>query len=424
MRLTHGLGPALQTEVEATLDQRLSPTSSAPLGVAFSGGSDSLALLLSADAWARRVGRKLLVLHVDHGLQAAAAGWARRCADVAQSLGHPFVRLAWTGPKPERGVPAAARAARHRLIADAAREAGARVVLMGHTADDLAESAAMRAAGSSTPDPKTWSPSPAWPEGRGLFLLRPLLGLRRADLRTALAGAGWSWIEDPANANLAYARARARRDQPPPPRAPPATPDIRPLAGQAAEPWPGVLSLPRGALRGEPAAGVFVGVAALCAGGGARPPTPATRRRLAEALAGDRSVAATLAGARIEADADRVLFFREAGEAARGGLAPLNLTPGVRQVWDGRFEIETQAPGLCVRRLAGLAKRLPRSAQTELQGVPAGARAALPVLVRVAEPETPLAIETVAARLTSLVLPRLHAACGLIEREPVAAPPP
>ena len=424
MRLTQGLRADLQAAVETILDQRLSLRSPAPLGVAFSGGSDSLALLLAAHAWARGAGRELLVLHVDHGLQARAADWARRCAEVAESLDRPFLRLVWTGPKPERGVPAAARAARHRLIADAAREVGARVVLMGHTADDLAESAAMRAGGSSTPDPKIWSPSPAWPEGRGLFLLRPMLGLRRADLRAALADAGWSWIEDPANANLAYARARARRAQPPPPQAPPATPDLRPLAEQAIEPWPGVLSLPRKALHSTPAAGVFVGVAALCASGGARPPTPAARQRLAEALAGDRSVAATLAGARIESNADHVLFFREAGEAARGGLAPLNLTPGVRQVWDGRFEIETQAPGLCVRRLAGLARRLPALAQAELKAVPASARGGLPILARMAEPDAPLAGEAAPARLTSLVLPRLHAACGLIEREPVVAPPP
>lgn len=420
MRLTQGLRPDLQTAIGAVLDRRLSRTSAAPVCVAFSGGGDSLALLIAADAWARSVGRDLLVLHVDHGLQADAADWARRCADVARRLDRRFVRRAWCGPKPPRGLPAAARAARHRLIAEAARTAGARVVLMGHTADDLAEAAAMRAAGSSTPDPKVWAPSPVWPAGRDVFLLRPLLGLRRGELREALVEGGWSWIEDPANADLAYARSRARRQRPVPPADAAPRPDPSGLAHQTREPWPGVLSLPRAALRRHPAADVFVGVAALCAGGGSRPPAPAARRRLAEALSGEGPVAATLAGARVAADAERVLFFREAGEAARGGLASRPLAPGVTEVWDGRFEIEAQAPGLCVRRLAGVARRLPPAARTALQEVPQAARGALPVWAKAADPLA-VSVDPALARATSLVLPRLQAACGLIDREPVAA---
>jgi tRNA(Ile)-lysidine synthase len=71
------------------------------------------------------------------------------------------------------------------------------VILMGHTADDRLEARAMRADGSTTPDPRAWSPSPAWPEGRGIFLLRPLLGLRRGEIRGWRDG-GESWSEAPA----------------------------------------------------------------------------------------------------------------------------------------------------------------------------------------------------------------------------------
>ena len=82
---------------------------------------------------------------------------------------------------------------------------------MGHTASDLAEAAAMRAEGSTTPSPREWAPSPAWPEGRGVFLLRPMLHLARGEIRAWLAARGQTWIEDPANADLFVEVARYQR---------------------------------------------------------------------------------------------------------------------------------------------------------------------------------------------------------------------
>ena len=197
----------LEQAVGDVLDRRLQARHPRPIAVALSGGGDSLALLLATAAWAERAGRELLVLTVDHGLRAESADWTRTCAATAQRLGLAFRALAWTGAKPASGLPAAARLARHRLLADAARQARARVILMGHTASDIREAVAMRAAGSTTPDPREWSPSPVWPQGRGLFLLRPMLGLGRAEIRDWLTARGETWIDDPANADPAYARA-------------------------------------------------------------------------------------------------------------------------------------------------------------------------------------------------------------------------
>ena len=66
---------ALPTALEV-LERRLDPGSPAPLAVAFSGGGDSLALLLAARAFAGRHGRRLAAVHVDHGLQPHSAAWA------------------------------------------------------------------------------------------------------------------------------------------------------------------------------------------------------------------------------------------------------------------------------------------------------------------------------------------------------------
>src|SRR5205814_800845 len=137
--------------------------------------------------------------------------WSRFAAAAAAKLGVAHRALVWRGDKPATGLPAAARAARHALLAAAARREGAAVILRGHTADDLMEAELMRRAGSSAPSPRVWAPSPAWPEGRGVFLLRPLLGHRRADLRELLTGLGERWIEDPANDDPRFARPLARR---------------------------------------------------------------------------------------------------------------------------------------------------------------------------------------------------------------------
>jgi tRNA(Ile)-lysidine synthase len=394
----------LEAAARQALDLHLRRDSRRPLAVGLSGGGDSLALTLIADAWARAMGRELVILTVDHGLQAGSAAWTDTCARTADRLGRPFGALAWTGGKPATGLPAAARLARHRLLAGAARAAGARVILLGHTADDVAEAGAMRAAGATTPDPRPWSPSPVWPEGRGLFVLRPLLSAHRAGLRQWLAARGEAWIDDPANTDPRYARSRARlagagEMSPRPAEGPLA------LAAQATE-QAGVISMPRADFRAAAPGDAhrLVALATVCAGGGERLPPSARVARAADAVRGSQPFVATLAGARIEADDTMVQVFREPGEAARGGLGPLQ-PPGV---WDGRFEI---AEGHEVRRLAGLARRLPPSQQEAVRSFPAAARGALPAHV-----DRDGAVTL--AGLNSLVGERLRAAAGLVQREP------
>jgi tRNA(Ile)-lysidine synthase len=402
----------LEERAGDVFDRRLLTHSPRPLAVALSGGGDSLALTLLVHAWALRANRPLLILTVDHGLQPASRDWAEACAVLARRLERPFRALSWTGDKPATGLPAAARRARHALLADAARAAGAQVLLMGHTADDLAEAAAMRAAGATMPDPREWAPSPVWPEGRELFVLRPLLGVARAELRGWLQSRGESWIEDPANADPRYARSRARLAG----AAPAArTPDPAPLglAAQVRE-QAGVLSLDRDLLRAAEAAEALrlTGLACVCAGGGERRPAGPRLARLAQRLRGAESFVATLAGARVEADDGEVRIFREAGEAARGGLAAAALMDQPA-VWDGRFELEGFAGE--IRALAGLAGRLPDSQRRALKALPSAARRGLPVIVdRDGVADCPV----LSGRARSLVMERLRAAAGLVPSEP------
>src|SRR5476649_772442 len=91
------------------LHRRLDRTSHAPLIVAFSGGGDSLALLIAAKAWADEAGRRVIAVTVDHRLQAAGAEWAAWCEARCRRLGVEHRTLAWTGDKPAAGLAAAAR---------------------------------------------------------------------------------------------------------------------------------------------------------------------------------------------------------------------------------------------------------------------------------------------------------------------------
>lgn len=403
--------------VRAVLDRRLRTDAGAPLVVGLSGGGDSLALTLIAADWARAHRRRLVVLTVDHGLRPDSLGWTQSCAALAARLGLEFRALHWTGEKPGQGLPAAARTARHRLLAGAARDLGARVILLGHTASDLDEAALMRASGSTTPSPREWAPSPVWPEGRDIFLLRPMLTLGRADIRDWLATREETWIEDPSNEDLHFARARARAAMTPKTVTAGAAPtdDLADLACAVFVDQAGVITIPRAALS-TPGASRLIAIASLCAAGTDRPPRRDRLERLAAWLNGRETVAATLCGARIEADAVEARFMREPGELLRSEAPPLDLHGA--GVWDGRFEIHATRQ-VRIEALAGHIAHLPPDQRDALHDVPARARGALPAVIDAEGNATSPALGDVpGVSIRSLVQSRLLAACGVVVREP------
>ena len=362
-----------------------------PVALALSGGGDSMALLAVAADWARDHGRRLLALTVDHHLNPDSQDWNAYAREAAQAAGADWRSLSWEGPKPAAGLPAAARAARHRLIAGAAREAGARVVLFAHTADDVAEGELMRAEGSTLGRLRDWSPSPAWPEGRGLMLLRPMLDVGRAGLRDWLGRRGVGWIDDPANDDPKYARARARASLPPLGEMcvdrreggmRPSFPLSRPANGcvalrsSLAPMEEGVLKLARDVDC------VTLAAVIVCAGGGDRPPRGDRLERIQQRLKGGEAFTATLCGARVEAAADQVLVTREAGEFARRPAPPLPLEAGEEAVWDGRWAITAGQPGWSVAPAAGRMAALSKADRVRLNALPPGARGGRPVLIR------------------------------------------
>jgi tRNA(Ile)-lysidine synthase len=175
--------------------------------VALSGGPDSLALAAAAAFEAPRAGWRAGAIVVDHGLQAGSREQADAAASVARDLGlePALVRRVDAATTPGGSGPeGAARAARYAALDAAADEAGAELVLLGHTLDDQAETVLLGLARGSG------AASLAGMAARTGRYARPLLGLRRATTRQACADAGLVAWSDPHNADHAYARVRVR----------------------------------------------------------------------------------------------------------------------------------------------------------------------------------------------------------------------
>jgi tRNA(Ile)-lysidine synthase len=185
------------------------------IGIAVSGGSDSTALLILAADWAEAKGKHVTAATVDHGLRSEAKEEAAGVAHLCAGLGVTHATLTWrrTGRIGFAGQ-AEARQARHGLLADWAQKAGVGVLALGHTRDDRLETFLMRARQGSgwhgLAGPLPSGPSPAWPEGRGLRLIRPLLAFGREQLREELRQRELGWIEDPSNKAERFERARVR----------------------------------------------------------------------------------------------------------------------------------------------------------------------------------------------------------------------
>lgn len=173
--------------------------------VGVSGGPDSQALLHVMARLALRSGFEVEACGLDHGLREAAPVELELAEQLAVSLGVRYRtgRLAVAaGPN----VMARARDARYAALRDAARQAGAAWIAVGHHADDRAETVLMRLLRG------------AGPGGLAVFgarngnLLRPMIRARRSDVLRHLARHGIAFAQDPTNEDRRYLRAAVRHE--------------------------------------------------------------------------------------------------------------------------------------------------------------------------------------------------------------------
>jgi tRNA(Ile)-lysidine synthase len=194
---------AATARFRADLD-RLGPGAERPFGVAVSGGPDSLALLLLANAAFPRL---IHAATVDHGLRAESADEAETVAAICARMGVPHAILS-AEMTATSNVQAAARARRYDLLAGWAEENGLACILTAHHLDDQAETLLMRLLRGSG---LAGLAGIRATQDRPVPVLRPLLGWRRAELEAIVLAAGIEPVRDPSNADDRYDRARLRK---------------------------------------------------------------------------------------------------------------------------------------------------------------------------------------------------------------------
>jgi tRNA(Ile)-lysidine synthase len=337
------------------------PDGFSKVGVAVSGGGDSIALLHVMHRIAPHAGWAVHAVTVDHGLREAAADEAAGVAAFCAGLGVPHSTLQWDHGAIAGNVMDAARRARMQMVGDWARAQGIAHVALGHTADDQAETFLMGLGRASGLDGLVGMRA-CW-RADGVMWARPLLKHGRADLRAYLRRHHIAWVDDPTNDDDRYTRIKARK----------AMALLAPL-GITAETLTatmGHLTLARLALRDVVARACYQHVveqagalqmdrnaflalpddvqrrltmaAINWVSGDTYPPRSDKQARLLSALQGGRD--ATLNGCRFRNRGDSIRIFREPKAIAR-------LDRPTTALWDNRWRLSgPHAPDLTIRAL-------------------------------------------------------------------------
>lgn len=345
--------------------------------LAASGGLDSTALMLLVAAWTKRP--PVLVVSIDHGLRPESAAEAVLAAANAERLGLPC-RVMRLPPRDGRGnLQDWARRARYRFLAEAARQSGFATIVTAHHRGDQAETFLMRLARGS--GVYGLSAMPEECDLAGLRLVRPLLGVSRADLARIVDASGLPVALDPGNADSRFDRVRIRKILPALSDAGLSAPRLA-RAATAMNRAAAALDhyadrLLRDGFRVDELgrahgfAAAFadvpeeVGLRALAlilravAGADYTPRLDGLiglRSAILAAAANGPKLRRTLHGVVIEVRDGCCVAAREWG---REGLSRLAAPPGSSLVWDGRFRVEVPAlDGLEVAPLGASARRL------------------------------------------------------------------
>ena len=130
-------------ELESYIEDSLLEFTGKSIGLAVSGGGDSLALLHATVSWARKAKIEVKVATVDHGLRAKSAEEALFVKETCAKLLFEHAVLFWNKPKKIKNLQNSAREARLDLLTEWAKVEKVSTILLGHSADDQVETILM-----------------------------------------------------------------------------------------------------------------------------------------------------------------------------------------------------------------------------------------------------------------------------------------
>lgn len=180
----------------------------AKIGIAVSGGGDSMALLHLFARWSQQTGHPIAAVTVDHGLRDGSDREAAGVADFCSKIGVQHETLLWQDWDGHGNLQAVARDARYRLMADWAQRNGVGGIALGHTKDDGAETFLMRLSRKAGVDGLAAMDTEF--ERGGVTYARPLWITLRQELRDYLTRNEVTWVEDPSNYDVDFERVRVR----------------------------------------------------------------------------------------------------------------------------------------------------------------------------------------------------------------------
>lgn len=179
------------------------------IAVGVSGGADSLALALRLNDWAKKNGKKVVALSVDHGLRPESRSEVEYVAELMAKFGIEHHILTWLGEKPQKGIEEAARRARYDLVLGWCRENGVSCYATGHHMRDQAETFLLRLIrGSGVYGLSGMLPVSSM---QGVTIIRPQLDDNPEDLRAYLTKRAVCWVEDPSNRCDDFLRVKIRK---------------------------------------------------------------------------------------------------------------------------------------------------------------------------------------------------------------------
>ncbi len=176
------------------------------IGLAVSGGPDSMAMLLLAQ---EAIPGEFEVSTVDHGLRPEARDECALVAAVCKKRGVPCEVL--SVEVGEGNTQARAREARYAALLGWAETRGLTAIATAHHADDQAETLLMRLNRGSGVAGLAGVRSVNWPTGFDAAIIRPLLHFRRAELAQVIEVSGQQVVRDPSNDDLRFERVQMRR---------------------------------------------------------------------------------------------------------------------------------------------------------------------------------------------------------------------